>query len=292
MKNCLYCNTAIQDAALICKNCKRPISETSVKTKLTVKQYAFYGLLGIIALYLWYLAIPVVSIWYLWKKTSFGTTEKVVGTAMIFAVIFPIIGLVVSINVDAPKIIVESPINGAKIGAATTTIVGVLHQKGATLAINGSPVSVQEDGRFSHEVKLIRPEMQFLLRANEGDYEETQTLRISREPTPEEAVAIQKAKVAAEAKAKAELVAWEKSKAGKLCKTHPEWGKEICKKVADGYHWIGMSYEMLIASYGSKPDSANPSNYGGATQWQWCWRDYEPSCFYDQNGDGIVDAYN
>jgi hypothetical protein len=53
-----------------------------------------------------------------------------------------------------------------------------------------------------------------------------------------------------------------------------------------------MTYEMLVASLGSKPNSANPSNYGNGTSWQYCWWNTTPSCFYDNNDDGIIDSYN
>jgi hypothetical protein len=39
------------------------------------------------------------------------------------------------------------------------------------------------------------------------------------------------------------------------------------------------------------PNSANPSNYGMGTEWQWCWNNYTPSCFYGDE-DGIIDSYN
>jgi hypothetical protein len=101
------------------------------------------------------------------------------------------------------------------------------------------------------------------------------------------------AETAAEEKRKNdEQRAWEQSKAGRLCSTHTEWDKWECENIADRKIWIGMSYEMLVAAYGSKPSSANPSNYGGTTQWQWCWWNLTPSCFYDNDGDKLIDSYN
>lgn len=82
-----------------------------------------------------------------------------------------------------------------------------------------------------------------------------------------------------------------KTKAGQICLKHPSWTKEDCIGIADKKIWVGMSYEMLIYLRG-KPNSANPSNYGGATHWQWCWNNYTPSCFYDNNDDQIIDSYN
>lgn len=89
----------------------------------------------------------------------------------------------------------------------------------------------------------------------------------------------------------AEEKAWNQSKAGKICKENVGWTKEECQDLVDNKVWIGMTYDMLIAQRG-KPNSANPSNYGNGTKWQWCWYDYKPSCFYDNNEDGITDSYN
>lgn len=107
-------------------------------------------------------------------------------------------------------------------------------------------------------------------------------LEISRQPTPNEEQIKQNL---------TEQKEWEQSKAGKICKEHINWTKEDCTGLANKQIWIGMSYKMLIYQYG-KPNSANPSNYGTGTKWQWCWHDYKPSCFYDNNEDGIIDSYN
>lgn len=82
-----------------------------------------------------------------------------------------------------------------------------------------------------------------------------------------------------------------KSKAGRIHKKHPDWSREDCERLADNRIWIGMDLAMLKYKRGL-PDAANPSNYGGATQWQWCWHDYTPSCFYDNDEDGKIDSYN
>lgn len=89
----------------------------------------------------------------------------------------------------------------------------------------------------------------------------------------------------------AEQKNWDQSKAGKICKDNPTWSEKDCTSLADNLIWVGMSYDMLIYKRG-EPDSANPSNYGGKTNWQWCWYDRTPSCFYDNNDDGIIDSYN
>ena len=83
---------------------------------------------------------------------------------------------------------------------------------------------------------------------------------------------------------------WEKTKAGKIQKKHPEWSKEDCENLANRKIWIGMSIGMLKYQRGTA-DHVNPSNYGSRVQYQWCWDDYSPSCFYGGE-DGIITSYN
>jgi hypothetical protein len=88
-----------------------------------------------------------------------------------------------------------------------------------------------------------------------------------------------------------ELKEFYKTKAGRIYRKHPEWSLDDCRRLADNSVWIGMSLEMLKYKRGL-PNNANPSNYGNGVQWQWCWSDYTPSCFYDNNNDGLIDSYN
>ncbi|OJV19223.1 MAG: hypothetical protein BGO21_21250 [Dyadobacter sp. 50-39] len=81
------------------------------------------------------------------------------------------------------------------------------------------------------------------------------------------------------------------SKAGKIYKKHPEWSREACQRLARKEVWIGMHLDMLKYLRGL-PDAANESNYGNGSQWQWCWHDLSPSCFYDRDNDMVIDAYN
>ena len=83
---------------------------------------------------------------------------------------------------------------------------------------------------------------------------------------------------------------WENSKYGKLQKKYPEWTDEECMNVVNKKIWIGMKYDMLVYMRG-KPNRVNPSNYGNGTQYQCCWDDYSPSCFYMKEDD-IIYSYN
>lgn len=80
-------------------------------------------------------------------------------------------------------------------------------------------------------------------------------------------------------------------RAGKIKTTHPKWSWEDCSNVADNKIWIGMDVEMLIYIRG-RDFSRNVSNYGNGDSYQYCWMDYTPSCFYDNDGDGKIESYN
>lgn len=80
-------------------------------------------------------------------------------------------------------------------------------------------------------------------------------------------------------------------KAGKIKARHPNWSWEDCSNVAESKIWIGMDIEMLIYIRG-RDFSRNVSNYGDGNQYQYCWMDYTPSCFYDNDGDGKIESYN
>jgi hypothetical protein len=87
------------------------------------------------------------------------------------------------------------------------------------------------------------------------------------------------------------------SPAGKLCKNHPTWTLDECKELIDGKLWItnsahlGMTYDMMVYLRG-KADNTNVSDYGNGKSYQYCWDNYTPSCFYDKDDDGKMDAYN
>lgn len=89
----------------------------------------------------------------------------------------------------------------------------------------------------------------------------------------------------------AELEAFKKTPAGQLCAKHPTWTKSDCEQLQEGNVWVGMTYDMLVWKRG-KPDYTNVSNYGKGNRFQYCWTDWTPSCFYDKNGDKVMESYN
>ncbi|WP_310378220.1 zinc-ribbon domain-containing protein [Flavobacterium sp.] len=83
---------------------------------------------------------------------------------------------------------------------------------------------------------------------------------------------------------------FKKTKAGKIQKKHPEWSREDCERIANKKIWIGMNYDMLLYLRG-KPNDVNTSDYGNGPEYQCCWDDYDPSCFY-MKSDDIITSYN
>jgi hypothetical protein len=81
-----------------------------------------------------------------------------------------------------------------------------------------------------------------------------------------------------------------KTKAGKIYKKHPTWSKEDCESLANNKIWIGMEYDMVVYLRG-KPNTVNTSNYGNGPEYQACWDDYNPGCFYFSENQ-IITSYN
>jgi len=199
-----------------------------------------------------------------------------------------------------PEIIFLEPQDNKSIQAETIIIKGEVKPQNSIININNKTIT-KNKGSFSYTAELPEENNQFNIVISNKNKIIQKSLTITRIFTPEEIAEKERKKEEEEAKIKAEeerkaneLAEWEKTKAGKICSEHflNRWTKEDCERVADGKIWIGMSYDMLVKVYGRKPNSANPSNYGFGTEWQWCWHNYIPSCFYDNNDDGIIDSYN
>ncbi|MBX4200143.1 hypothetical protein KW790_01665 [Candidatus Parcubacteria bacterium] len=113
----------------------------------------------------------------------------------------------------------------------------------------------------------------------------------SSTPAPQAAApSAEELRVAAEQK-KAENDAFLTTPAGKLCAKYPTWRKDDCEGLINNEVWAGMTFEMITYLRG-KPDHTNISNYGGNNRYQYCWTNLRPSCFYDNNNDGVLESFN
>jgi hypothetical protein len=240
------------------------------------------------------------------EKTKWNKKKKIIGTILAIVLLGISIGIYSHSN-RTPSITIIEPIDGYTIQSSETIIKGVVDPKDAKLNINGIVVKI-EDGFFDYVANLKDEVNIFTIEVSNINKSSQQKITINRIFTEEELAEYERQKAEEEIKKQAVIEArekakkekmeeelaekkkWEQSKAGQICKTHPEWTKIDCEKLADNKIWIGMTVDMLKSQRGL-PNSSNPSNYGYGTDWQWCWHNYTPSCFYGDD-DGIVDSYN
>lgn len=278
-----------------------------------ISKIVYWAILILLTFWIWYLTIPLIAIWYIWKKTNLEKKKKWTTTGLILFLLF-CFGIYKIYSVSGEPLTFTEPQNNSTIQGQNTVIIkGSTNPKfkNISLTVNEVPVVIK-NGEFSYVAKLDKEKNDFKFTSKWSGMISEKIFTVNRIFTDEEKALIEKQKVEQEqkkeaalkarqeaaqkaeeerkAKELAEQKAWEQSKAGQICIKHPEWTKDDCINLADNKIWIGMSYDMLVFKRG-KPNSANPSNYGSGTNWQWCWYDYTPSCFYGSD-DGIVDSYN
>jgi hypothetical protein len=213
---------------------------------------------------------------------------------LLFAVFVFFVVKVFSCKKD-PKIIFSTQMSNLTVNGNKALIKGRIEPEDVSLVVNSDLIVPVEDGSFEVELPLPDTSNHFTFSLkSEGNigaslFEDSYFIR--RELTSEESLNRKRQEQILLSNSRADERKWNQSKAGRIQKKHPDWSREDCESIAKRRIWVGMSYGMLKYMRGL-PNHANPSNYGGDTQWQWCWDDYTPSCFYDRDGDGNIDAYN
>lgn len=238
-----------------------------------------------------FFALPVAITFLLFKKKWFSK-----GLNYVISIILIIVSFAFGINLiyakqQAPVLTITQPDQDVvSVQASSYNIEGTVKPKNSTVTINELDIDVGPRGMFSYEVDLPHETQEFGIKAINKNHtskvDEKRFMIIRLYSEEEKAEFVRK-----EAEKQAELEAYYQTKPGKICKAHPMWEPEDCEKVADGRVWVGMDLEMLKYERGLA-DDVNYSNYGDGDQVQVCWFDYTPSCFYFNNNDTIVDAYN
>lgn len=280
-----------------------------------LKVIAIVTILALGIIMLWWVTIPAVIIWYVFKKSSLAPeTRKKVSLATV--ILFSVLGAFSVYSHRAPTLTLTEPSDNTSVQSGSILVKGSVTPDSTVVTMNGRSVAINEGGSFEYKADLMTEKNELVFTAINYGKQAVSTLRVERVFTAEEQAAREEqrrlaeeermkkeaARKAAEEEEKrlkeeqakkdaAAQKAWEQSKAGKLCTKNPAWKKEECENVANRKYWIGMTYDMLVAAFG-KPNHANPSNYGGVTHWQWCYNSITPSCFYDSDGDSRIDAYN
>jgi uncharacterized membrane protein YqjE len=243
-KKCPFCAELIHKDAIKCKHCGSYLVKSTIKKRVeTVKIFGknatspwilFLIIISIISIWLWYLTIPTLIIWYIWKKTNLNINKKWMITGIIIC-IFLVISSIATYIKRVPDITITEPENNFSIQADNITIKGNVKPKYSKVTINNIAIAV-EKGKFEYKVKLDNENNKFIFTAYNNKKTKEASIVINRVFTEEEKAQIEVKKQAAidEANKKKQEEADQKET------TMQNYAQRYCENRRDNYRKFPM----------------------------------------------------
>lgn len=132
----------------------------------------------VLAVIYWYIAMPALFIWLVWKKTKLTEKNKSI-ISIIILLFFIVFKISSDYNHRAPTITITEPENNISVQSKSITIRGIVDPKNSQLQIDGKEVSIK-DGNFEYEAKLTGENNSIILVANNLRKKTENSLTINR----------------------------------------------------------------------------------------------------------------
>lgn len=145
-----------------------------------------------IAIVFWYFSIPLIAIWYLYKKDKkLSPRNKMIASGAVIA-LFVLIFTGMRSNNASPVVTIVDPITNTSIQNSKISVAGTVTPKDSLVSINGRSVAIDKKGEFKTDVELSKEKSTIIVEATRGTKKDTKTVLITRLFTPEELAELKK----------------------------------------------------------------------------------------------------